>query len=502
MKRTEGYWFFEVLPYQDLFDASTANRIVVHGGNRASKTMHVVRRGLRIMSGEDPYNISRGWEPPIYLRFCGTGMTEQVQKVLVEWFRKLTPRSWLPNGEFKFNVQSGILRFDEDGPCKGGWAEFMSYDQDPNKGSGRPLHGVVFDEAYNCSMNFRQQCLSRLIDYGGFAWAVETPEEGDATWSVDWVGKSSLRTVYNEDTNSIRTVEDNEKDRAYNTFVYPTRLNRFLYKDNDISKGSEAIEQIIKDCEDTPNPEVERRIRLNGEFIASSNLIYSILDAGIHWIGAKKFGVDNSWTNYLAVDPGINKDHALMWYKVGPGRRFFFYRELYVSGPMDEMFKAALKAMEPGERIAAVNFDCHWDHDNRTATTKDGQRPVNLKRDLEDAMRESGWSHIDLIESENRPVESGFDVVRIMLRPNQVTQEPDMVFSRECVRLWEEMKKYRYVRERTKYPVRHKPKPRKIDDDGPDCVRIAVTTPSEYLGGRRPPLVESHVERDEYDFGF
>ena len=68
--------------------------------------------------------------------------------------------------------------------------------------------------------------------------------------------------------------------------------------------------------------------------------------------------------------------------------------------------------------------------------------------------------------------------------------------------MWDEMKRYKCVRPKEKDPTRHRPKLFKVDDDGPDCVRIAVTSPMEWKAGMTAPLVESHVERDEYDFGF
>lgn len=473
MERTEQYWFVKPQDYQKAFMLSTVLRILIHGGNRSGKTMLAIFRLLKILSGEDPYSKAMNWKPPIRLRVCGAGMHEQVLKVLVQWFRDLTPRDWLEDGEFRFNTQTGIIRFSERGPCRGGFVEFMSYDQDPEKGSGRPLHGVVFDEAYKCGARFRNQCLSRLMDFNGFAWSLETPEEGDATWSVKWYEKAR------------------NGDSKYAVFCFPTRKNRFI--------SAEAIEQLIEDCE---GDEIQQRIRLDGEFISIGGLIYPILDAKTHVKNAHEFRVDSSWTKYLNIDPGLRKDHALVWSAVGPGKRCYFYRELYIGGTMEEMMKAAIKHSN-SERVAAVNFDPHWDWNNRTVKMKDGTTPFNLKSSLREAMDSAGYSDTPLIEARrDNSAWFGIDQVAAMLRPDELSGVPQIAFSPECQRLWDEMRRYKCVRPKDREPTRHRPQLFKVDDDGPDCVRIAVTSPMEWLGGHNRLAIDSHVVVDEWGCGF
>jgi len=461
MKRTEGYHFFEPQDYQRGFDECVAPRILIHGGNRSGKTMHVVRRALRIMEGKDPMCALRGWEPPIYVRMCGAGMTEQVLKVLVEWFRKMTPRSWLEKGEFKFNSQTGLLRFSEDGPCRGGWVEFMSYDQDPEKGSGRPLHVVVFDEAYKCSERFRNQGLSRLIDYHGMAISIETPEDGDATWSVKWYERAS------------------EGDSDYEVFRYPTRKNKYLYPEEDRRRVSPQIEQIVKDCD---GDELQIRIRLDGDFVSIGGLVYQMLDRGKHVLAPEDFGVDSSWTRYVDIDPGIRKPHRVTWHLVGPGKRVYFYRDAYIEGTMEDMC-LAIRDLGGLEQYAAFNFDPHWDWDNKVAANAQGQ-PFNLQRALAEAMRKTGYGDVSLTPARKDPsMWFGIDQVAVFLRQDPASKRPNMAFSPECDKLYDEMRRYSCVRPREKEPTAHRPRIRKIDDDGPDCVRIAITSRLEYLGG-------------------
>lgn len=473
-KRTEGYHFFKPQPFQKYFDSSQALRVLIHGGNRSGKTMHAIRRMLRILSGQDIYNKLYGWEPPIRLRVCGAGMHEQVLKVLVEWFRNLTPREWLPGGEFRFNTQNGMMRTDDNGPCKGGWVEFMSYDQDPEKGSGRPLHGVVFDEAYKCGERFRNQSLARLVDDGGFAWSLETPEDGDATWSTKWYERADTKSVYMETAETVELRTNLTGETEYACFCYPTRLNKKLKK--------RAIEQLVKDCE---GDEIQIRIRLNGEFISIGGIVYPMLRPEKHVRIGSDIGANPSWVNYLSVDPkvGVNKEHCAIWYCVGPGDSIHFYRELYCTGTMSDMMHE-VRAKGRGERLAAINFDPHWDWDNQLVTKPGKEEPFNLLTSLIEAKDEAGYHDVPVIEARrDKHVWFGIDQVIEMLKPEKPDTDPQITFAPACQRLYDEMRRYSCVRQREKDPTRYRPRIRKIEDDGPDCVRIAVTSPRDYHAG-------------------
>lgn len=477
LKRTEGYWFYQPQDYQRSFAECLAHRVVIHGGNRAGKTQHAIKRTLDIMSGVDPLNKLMGWDPPIYWRWNGAGMEEQVRKVLVEWFRKLTPRAWCENGEFNVSQKANRLVFAERGPCRGGWCEFMSYDQDPESGSGRPLHGTGFDEAYKCSRRFRNQSLSRLLDYHGVAWSIETPEEGDATWSVEWYERAK------------------DGDPDYAAFRYPTRENKFLYPGYDKTQVSPAIEQIVKDCD---GDEIQLRIRLDGDFISIGGVVYPMLKPEFHVKHPHEFHVDSSWTKYVDIDPGVRKAHRVTWHLVGPGKRCYFYRQAYIVGTMEDMC-VEIRKLSGKEQFAAFNFDPHWDWNNNTAKMKDGTTPFNLQSSLREAMNLAGYSEVPLMPArKDSSMWFGIDQVASMLQVDGPTGMPNLAFSPECMELYDEMRRYSCVRSKERDPSAHRPRIRKIDDDGPDCVRIAVTSPMEYLAHVGGGVVIREEIEDEF----
>lgn len=453
-------WDFTVPKYHNYYLAGA-----IH--HNSGKTMHAIFRILRIMAGKDPYNETHGWKPPIHIRVCGAGMHEQVLKVLVEWFKKLTPRSWLEGNEFRFNTQTGRLPFAERGPCKGGWVEFMSYDQDPEKGSGRPLHGIAFDEAYKCGERFRNQGLARLLDHHGFAWAIETPEDGDATWSVKWYERAHNPENYADELEG--------DDVVYEAFRYPTRLNKKITE--------KAIRQLIRDCE---GDEVQIRIRLEGDFISIGGIVYPMLKPSLHVRNGADVGVDGSWVNSIAVDPkvGVNKEHCVTWYAVGPGDSIHFYRELYCTGTMADMMHNVRAETGPHERLASITFDPHWDWDNQLVKKPGKEEPFNLYESLVEAKDLAGYHNIDVIEARrDKHVWFGIEQVEKMLQPEKPGCHPQITFAPQCQRLYDEMRRYSCVRQKEKEPTRYRPRIRKVEDDGPDCVRIAVTSPRDYVAG-------------------
>ncbi len=176
----------------------------------------------------------------------------------------------------------------------------------------------------------------------------------------------------------------------------------------------------------------------------------------------------------------------------------------------DKFFKGTMKDLckqirdESGtEQFAAFNFDPRWNWNNQTATMADGTTPLNLQESLRESMAMSGYESVPLMPARRDNSKwIGIDQVTDFLRVDPLTQLPSMAFSTECEDLFDEMRRYSCVRSKDRDPTAHRPRIREIDDDGPDCVRIAVTSPLEWLGGYGGPKVESSVEVDEWGFSW
>lgn len=453
--RTDGGEMFEAQGYQAAFFEHTSKRVLAHGGNRSGKTRCCAQYIYEKLVGK------RGGVGPFHWRACGSGWEEHVEKVLVPMFERIIPRRFLEGDKFNYSSRSHMLFFKD-----GSDLEFMSFDQDPEKGAGRPLHGVWLDESYACSKRFRDQCLARLLDYHGEMIASLTPEDGDASWEIEWYEKAR------------------SGDPDYQSFRFPTRENKYISK--------EGIAQLIRDCGDD---EVQIAIRLDGDFASVGGKIYPSLKALFHVKHSHEVGVSEDWVRFIAIDPGVSKAHALLWGAVGPGNHIHFYRELSMGGEIGPLCDTIRRFSALDGPIFNFFLDGHWDWDNRVAAMGDSHEPLNIEREF--------IKHGIPVVKAPRDIRNwiGIDQVRQRLRPDPITHMPQITFDPECQQTWWEMTHYSQIRPGKNDPSRHNPRIRKVDDDFCDCVRIAITSNPVFMGGWDGSL-SSNVVIGEYGLGF
>lgn len=153
------------------------------GGNRSGKTHSVVVDSIvQAVDGEfvpphlAPY---KRWEPPFFCRFVTPDLTNTLEGVVLQKLREWCPKEQLRGGTFDraWDKQLRLLRFKNDS-----WFQFFSNDQDRDKFGGAALHRVVYDEEPRADI--RQECLMRLIDFGGEELFAMTPLSG-MSWLYD-----------------------------------------------------------------------------------------------------------------------------------------------------------------------------------------------------------------------------------------------------------------------------------------------------------------------------
>lgn len=458
--------FYSPMPVQEQFHRSEAKRIMLAGGVRSGKTRAVGQELYWWLTGTHPFKKTP--PPPVYARWAGSGMEEHVQKVLVEMMRQIIPRNVLEGDKFNYSKDGNMLRFKN-----GSWLEFMSFDQDPSKGAGRALHIAGLDDL-GCPKRFMEQTSNRLTDFNGVLIRSICPEDGIVGWEYDWLERASSGEL------------------GYEKFKMISTENPYLSK--------EGLAQLLADIGDD---EIQRRIRIEGDFLEIGGAIYPMIRRDVHHKTAaevcSRFGVPwDQWTKYVAIDPGINKDHAVLWGAVGPGGHIHFYRELSISGPIHPDLKQAIRTKSGLERIAGFRIDGHWDWDNRTGVSADGVSALNLHREffLEPAMPVMK-APLDI------KMWLGIDQVKARLRPDPTTGWPGITFEPDLVETWDEMVRYSCVPPKKSEPTRHAPKIRKVDDDFPDCVRIFVTSDLTFEGIFSPYVnMRSDVMTDDYGIGW
>jgi hypothetical protein len=304
------------------------------------------------------------------------------------------------------------------------------------------------------------------MDYHGEAIASLTPEDGDASWEIEWYEKAK------------------NGDPDYQAFKFPTSLNKFISK--------EGIEQLIRDCGDD---DVQIAIRLDGDFASIGGKIYPILKKETHQKTDDEVGMDHTWTRFIAIDPGVAKEHAVLWGAVGPGNHVHFYRELAQAGQINQLCDSIRRMSGTDGPIFNFFLDGHWDWDNRTAVSGTDGEPLNIEKEF----IKNGLP----VVKAPRDIRNwlGIDHVRERLRPDPISHSPLLTFSPECQRTWYEMTHYSQVRPSAKDPTRYAPRIRKVDDDFADCVRIAVTSNPTFEGGGAT-YIRSEVVVGDYGLGF
>lgn len=459
-QREEKGSFYHPYAKQLAFHQCQKKYRLVHGGNRSGKTESLCMDFHWCASDSHPYRPVR--PAPTHYVLCGDGMTEQVDRVLVQKFRQNVSRETLRGGDWSkaWSEKYHTLHY-----ANGSTIHFMSYDQDIGKLSGVSLDGAGLDESCNASKRFWQEINARLIDRNGFAVFAVTPIYG-MTWEYEFYARAG----------------NNDPDVA--SFRLLTKDNI----DNLSEDGIRALEEHIGE------DEIQRRVRLEGDFLSIGGLIYPMLNSKTHRRTKKEVGWDDTWTKYVAIDPGVAKEHAVLWGAIGPGRHVHFYRELAVSGAIHPDLKARIRTASGLDRIEGFRIDGHWDWDNRTArSAADGEKYLNLEREFYIA------PEMPVIKApiDNSGRSFGIDKVRDALRPDAITGMPFITFEPELERTWEEMVNYQYLDPKDSAESRHNPRVRKVRDDFPDCVRIFITSDLQYTGGY-VFLPKSAVEVDEY----
>ncbi len=226
----------------------TKKIVGLFGGNRAGKTIAMIIASCAKITGEVPqslkgvfpdWRLPKKW--PVYGRVYG-GSTSVIEEVLVPKFKEWMPRTfWNHAGwEHTYNKQEKILRFYRRGTEFVGHIKFMSYEVEVGKTQGVDLAFAHFDE--EPPQEFFEEALARFgttnLDIGFFM----TPTNG-----ISWLYDVLIQNPGND----------------VGCFTVSTLTNKYISLD--------SLETIM----DKTDSYDARKMRLLGEFVSLSGLIYS-----------------------------------------------------------------------------------------------------------------------------------------------------------------------------------------------------------------------------------
>lgn len=333
---------------------SEANIRGASGGNQSGKTTTAIVEALMKVSGEPPLCFLPGsrhyewaipkvryeWAEPQFVRVVSVDYLNGIQKNLIPGFMKWTPKEFLMNGKWvdSYSAEKQILSIHYNGQYRG-FIEFMSNKQDLASFQGPPRSMLIFDEEPDYEI-YKENML-RLV----------TAKRIDVLFSM--TPTNGLSWVWNEIVS---------KDRLEGSKVEWFQISSVTNPKANLNGLDEIVKEIpVYD---------EKRMRLLGEFVSLSGLVYGrLFDRRVHVIEPFETGCNCGgrdihaegcpyphYLGYLGIDAHMVKDSCAA--KAFIDRDDNFYVDYcYKKGVDTDEFKRDLTALTANCRMDWAVFD-------------------------------------------------------------------------------------------------------------------------------------------------
>jgi hypothetical protein len=433
----EPHKFFVPNSFQKRILTSSIKERWAFCGNGIGKTVMLCIQGVFHLTGEYP-----DWFPaalrckiPSRGGMSTTTFTNAMEKGLIEELK-----NWCPGGVGKkkrdrFHWDSRMKRMTDK--KTGSVLDLFSYDQDPKDWAGPSKDYWLWDE--HGTHKHYQEAKRSLRGFPGIFCAGLTPTEG-MSWEFD--------VIY---------------DRADDT-------NLSVFRGNTLENSA----NLPDDYEDTLTSglnEEEKRMRLEGEFIELSGLVYPQFNHSVHVCDAFDVfsGEAANWPKYMAIDPGYRNPCGAVWATVDPDGQLYFYREYYeAKRTIPENARFIAEAMDEREALIYALIDpIVRGHDLSNHQTQLEQ--------WEDAFVAIGktWP----IYPGDNDVDAGIEAVRGRLVDRTIHFFPDMINTfKEFRRYVHQSHRYKSVRE-----LNSKEKPKSFMDHLLDCCRYMIMDDPQFF---------------------
>lgn len=264
------------------------------GGNQVGKSVSCVIEALMKASGKVPFCFDPNnknfrwklpekryvWKEPQFIRIISVDYQNGILKNLIPSFRKWTPKEFLLGGDWEksYAAEKQILTIYWENQPRG-YIEFMSNKQDLASFQGPPRNMLIFDEEPDYEIY--KENLLRLTTSDNFeVLFAMTPTNGMSWVWEHVVSKSEI------EGSSVEWIQ------------MPSVCNKYA--------NLKVLDEIMKEIVVYD----ERRMRLLGEFVSLSGLVYGrLFDKSIHVIepfetgctcgGSERHDSDCGYEKYL-----------------------------------------------------------------------------------------------------------------------------------------------------------------------------------------------------------
>src|SRR5208337_665952 len=314
------FYLYQPNPIPAYYHASNAKIRAMFGGNRSSKTYSgMIDYGCQF-KGEAPESIAN-LVPPHRLnkqrknRLCMPDYPNSFMKVIWPYVKRLIPAD---NISDVIKDSGRIKAIVND---KGGFLEFMQYDQEVGKFQGADLDSVGYDECPPQAI--RDENLMRLVDRDGEETYNLTPtSEANAgasdRWLLDEIAEKACKTFeLDEETKELIVRENPEGSPDTEVFFADSYDNKYVSKD--------ALDRIL-----SKYTTEEKEMRQKGKFMFFAGLVYKEFSDKNLIEPIKEWWKGDTYTIYCALDPHPRVPHALLIMAVDKYNIMYLVDELFV----------------------------------------------------------------------------------------------------------------------------------------------------------------------------
>ena len=325
---------------------------IASGGNQSSKSFGMVMELIMIATGKIPFcfDPNSKWfkwklpqkryerEKPKNVRIIGFDWENDVVKNLLPKFRELSPKECLLRGSFDNSYVAGqsTLHYTEKGKELGS-VEFMSNKQDLASFGGPPRDAVGFDEEPFHEV-YREN-LMRMTTAKNFEVLMASTPVNGISWAYEELYEKFLHG-----------------DQNIDYFQYCSVANPYANLD--------SLVQILNGL-----TYEEKKMRLLGEFISLSGLVYGrLFDKSVHVIEPFETGCNCNlashdekcpfvnFLGYLGVDPHMVKDSTAALCFIDREDNFYV-DTCYKSGVNIDQFRQDIANLLAAKRMDWSVFD-------------------------------------------------------------------------------------------------------------------------------------------------
>jgi len=475
----------------------TGKVIGVGGGNGASKTDTALVELVIRATGQIPLSLRDVYpreklRGPINCRVVVESITNTLETIILpklQWEKwqgvdapggmrghfGWIPKHCLKKGEWGESWTARtrtleVLYFDPDTDEYRGISriQFMSYDQDSKDFASGDFHFVLHDEPPKESIWIENMVRAKRVD-GTMMVSMTWPD--DPTTPVDWL----IDRVWEKCQPG--------KDKDPNYFWFD------MFATDNMNLNQTALAELARDL----SPEEKAR-RIYGQHLRLSNRVHpNFTDTDKQWCFhchdltilndesrcGKCGGSDTCTFNHVGtvkadsthpvvclLDPHPRKPHMLLYVQIDPNDDWGVIQELEVTGsPADVK-----------QRTQDIESDYGWTHVSRMMDPNMGRSPSGTDREFtwQDAFEREG-----LVFDLANDGAAGRQIINDLLKPDQYTHRPRIMFDMRCMRTVSQMKRYAFADYKLSSDKDQKQDTKKKFDDFPTLLKyLANSSPS------------------------